>query len=91
MSWPCGARCVHIQRREKYPAHNLRIATAWKLNVCVIDRHSVVNTIGACAFAIDAVSTGLLAASAIMWEGTSRETQVNDTIFALEMFALIGE
>lgn len=41
--------------------------------------------------AIDAVSTGLLAAAALMWEGTSRETHVSTAVFALELFALIGE
>lgn len=41
--------------------------------------------------AIDAVSTGLLAAAALAWEGTRRATHVNTTVIILQLISLCGE
>lgn len=41
--------------------------------------------------AIDAVSTGLLAAAALAWEGTRRATHVNTAVIILQLVSLCGE
>lgn len=55
------------------------------------DPRSVINNIGACIMAIDAVTMGLLAVAALRWGGTRRAIHVNTAVMALQLFSLIGE
>ncbi|CAM9953326.1 unnamed protein product, partial [Ectocarpus sp. 4 AP-2014] len=52
--------------------------------------NSVINGIGACTVAIDAISTGLLAVAALKWEGTSRATDVNSAVGILQIVSLFA-
>ena len=68
-------------------AHN---ATGWP-TLTLFGKRSVINNIGACVMAMDAVCVGLLAAGASVWEGTHRERHVSTAVIALQLFTLIGE
>eukprot|EP00903_Cladosiphon_okamuranus_P021834 g20077.t1 len=50
--------------------------------------NSVINNIGACVMAIDAVCMALLAAAALQWEGTERAQHSSSAVIALQLFSL---
>lgn len=57
----------------------------------LFEKRSVINNIGACVMAMDAVCMGLLAAAATVWEGTTKEGHVSTAVIALQLFTLCGE
>lgn len=52
---------------------------------------SVINNIGACVMAIDAVCMALLATAALKWEGTERAKHSSTAVITLQLFSLFGE
>ncbi|CAB1103298.1 unnamed protein product [Ectocarpus sp. CCAP 1310/34] len=53
--------------------------------------NSVTNNIEACVTAIDAISMGVFAASALWWEGTDRAAHLNTSVVVLQLLSLFDE
>ncbi|CAM9789606.1 unnamed protein product [Ectocarpus fasciculatus] len=52
--------------------------------------NSVINNVEACVTAIDAISMGMFAASALWWEGTDRAAHLNTSVIALQLLSLFA-
>lgn len=73
---------IFLQMRMTLPSGSSR---------CLIAVLSVINNIGACVMAIDAVCMAILATAALKWEGTDRAEHSNAAVIALQLFSLCGE